>query len=93
MPKSNRVLSHRSVATSAGNHRDLRYELERALEQLCRYCPEDLRGTVAHEELVTLMPRVQEAIEDLEGIEKRRPLTEEELAQRHAIRLLLRRPR
>jgi hypothetical protein len=44
---------------------------------------------VAHEELVILMPRVQEAIEDLEEIEKRGPLTAEELAQRHVCKLLL----
>lgn len=85
--------THRSVSRSADDKNNLRSELERALEQLCRYCSEDLRGTVAHEKLVILMPRVQEAIEDLEEIEKRRPLTEEELAQRHAIRLLLSRPR
>lgn len=82
------LVSHRSASQSAESHSELRSELARTLEWLCRHCPEDVRGEAAHEELVGVRPRVQVAIETLEDIKKRRGLTEDELAWRRALTLL-----
>jgi hypothetical protein len=43
----------------------------------------------AHEELLELRPRVQEAIESLEHVKERRRLTEEGLAWRRVFKVLL----
>lgn len=83
------LVSHRSSSQSAEDHDELRSELSRTVEWLCRCCPEYLRGPAAHEELVGVRPRVQEAIETLEDTRKRRDLTEDELAWRRTLTLLL----
>jgi len=89
MRKVTVVLSHRSASTSAESQSDLLWKLERKVEWLCRRCPEEIRGTAAHEEMVELRPRVQEALEALDFIKERRRLTEEEKALQRALRLLL----
>ena len=83
------VLSHRSASTSAENQSDLLWELERRVAWLCRRCPEEIRATAAHEEMVELRPRVHEAIEGLDFIKERRRLSEEEKALQRALSLLL----
>ena len=83
------MLSRGSTSTSAESQSDLLSELERRVAWLCRRCPEEIRGTAAHEEMVELRPRVHEAIEELENIKERRRLTEEEKALQRALRLLL----
>jgi hypothetical protein len=83
------MLSRGSAPTSAESQSDLLSELERRVEWLCRRCPEEIRATAAHEEMVELRPRVQEAIEGLENIKERRRLTEEEKALQRALSLLL----
>ena len=83
------MLSRGSAPTSAESQSDLLSELERRVAWLCRRCPEEIRGTAAHEEMVELRPRVHEAIEGLDFIKERRPLSEEEKALQHALRLLL----
>jgi len=83
------MLSRGSASTSAESQSDLLSELERRVAWLCRRCPEEIRGTAAHEEMVELRPRVHEAIEELENIKERRRLTEEEKALQRALRLLL----
>ena len=82
-------MSHRSASQNAENQSELLNELAHRVEWLCRSCPDDLRGAAAHDELVNLRPRVQEAIEAPEDIKERRGLTEEELAWRRVFKLLL----
>jgi hypothetical protein len=83
------LVSHRPAPTSAEDHNELRSELSRTLEWLCRSCPEEVRAEAAHEELVEVSPRVQVAIEAIEDIKRRRRLTEDELAWRRTLTLLL----
>jgi flagella basal body P-ring formation protein FlgA len=59
------------------------------VERLSRRCPAHLVGAVARENLLELRPLLQDALAALEDIERRRNLTEEELALRHAFRMLL----
>lgn len=63
--------------------------VEQTVGRLCRDCPEYLLGVAAQDALMDLRPRVLEALEALEEIEKRRQLTEEELSQQHAFVTLL----
>lgn len=46
-------------------------------------------GAAAYDALVGLRPRVRGALDALEDIERLRHLTDEELARRHAFRMLL----
>jgi hypothetical protein len=82
-------MSHRAVSRRAESRSELLEELESTLEWLCRRCPEEVRGRAAHEELEEFRPRVQKAIEEFKEIQERRPLSEDELACRRALRLLL----
>lgn len=83
------LMSHRSASQSQVVQSELLEELTRRVEWLCRNCPEEMRGEAAREELERLMPRVRKAIEEVEYIKQLRRLTEEELAWRHALMLLL----
>ena len=83
------MLSRGSTSTSAESQSDLLSELERKVEWLCRRCPEEIRATAAHEEMVELRPRVHEAIEGLDFIKERRRLSEEEKALQRTLWLLL----
>ena len=83
------MLSHRPVPESTEGQRELRGELERAVVRLCRSYPEDQLGAAAHEEVMDLRARVQEAIQILENIREQRRLTEEELSWGHVLRSLL----
>ena len=59
------------------------------VKRLSRSCPPNLLGEAAREDLLALKPRVEEALEVLEDIERHRRLTEEELAQHYAFKMLL----
>jgi hypothetical protein len=84
------MLSQRSPSRSAESQsNELLNELVRNVEWICRRCPENLRGEVAHEELLQLRPRVQEALAALEDVEERRGLTEEEHVWQRVFKLLL----
>jgi hypothetical protein len=83
------LMSHRAVSRRAESRSELLEDLDSTLEWLCRRCPEEVRGRAAHEELVELRPRGQDAIEALEHIKEKRHLTEEETALRRAFRLLM----
>ena len=56
---------------------------------LSRDYPPHLIGQAAHDELQNMRPHLQEALESLADIETCRNLTEEEMARRHAFRMLL----
>lgn len=56
---------------------------------LSRSCPPNLLGEAAREDLLALKPRLEEALETLEDIKRRRSLTEEELDQHYAFKMLL----
>ena len=60
-----------------------------ALKRLSRDYPPSLLGEAAREDLLALKPRLEEAIEALEDIKRRRSLTEEELVQHSAFKMLL----
>ncbi len=59
------------------------------VETLKRLSQRDLPGEVAREDLLALKPHLKGALEALEGIKRRRSLTEEEFAQRRAFKMLL----
>ncbi len=56
---------------------------------LCRGRPPGSLGAAALDALIVLRPEVREALAALEEIERLRPLTDEELAQRRAFTTLL----
>jgi hypothetical protein len=51
--------------------------------------PPDQIAPAARETLVNLTPRLEEAIKALEDIERHRDLTDQELSQRYAFKMLL----
>ena len=59
------------------------------VNRLSRSCPPELLAAAAREDLLALKPRLEEALEALENIKRRRSLTEEELAQQYAFKMLL----
>ena len=61
----------------------------RTVVLLCKGCPPEALGPTAHDALAGMRPRVRGALVALEGIEGRRPLTEEEVARRRAFGMLL----
>jgi hypothetical protein len=63
--------------------------LQNTIERLTRGCPAHLIGEAAREDLLELAPRLEEALGALADIERRRDLTDEELALRHAFKMLL----
>jgi hypothetical protein len=56
---------------------------------LSRGCPPEILAEAAREDLLVLKPRLEEALETLEDIKRRRSLTEEELNQHYAFNMLL----
>ena len=56
---------------------------------LSRGCPPEILAEAAREDLLALKPHLEEALEALEDIKRRRSLTEEELNQHHAFKMLL----
>lgn len=82
------LVSHRPASQNAESNCDLLDDLARRVAWLCKYCPEQMRGRAAHEELVVLRPRVREAIEALDLIKERRPLSEDEREYRRAFKVL-----
>jgi hypothetical protein len=56
---------------------------------LSRSCPPSLLGEAAREDLLALKPRLEEALEALEGIKCRRSLTYKERSQHYAFKMLL----
>ena len=60
-----------------------------AVKRLSRTCPPSLLGEAAREDLLALKPRLEEALEALEDIKRRRSLTEEEINQHYAFKMLL----
>jgi hypothetical protein len=63
--------------------------LREKVRHLSRGCPPQLLGEAAYEVLLDLKPQLEDALEALAEIERRRGLTAEELAKRRAIRTLL----
>jgi len=63
--------------------------LQYTVERLSRRCPTHLIGTAAREDLLGLRPHLQDALAALEDIERRRDLTDEELARQRAFKMLL----
>jgi hypothetical protein len=63
--------------------------IRQTLMLLSRGCPPDLVGQTAHDALLDMRPHLQDALESLADIEKRRNLTEVEMARRHAFKMLL----
>ena len=56
---------------------------------LCKGCPPGTLGPAARDALAGMRPGVRWALGALKDIERGRPLTEEELAQRRAFAMLL----
>jgi hypothetical protein len=63
--------------------------LQVTVERLSRSCPPELLGEAAHDVLLDLKPYLEGALAALEDIERQRNLTDEELAQRRAFRIVL----
>jgi hypothetical protein len=63
--------------------------VSRAVLRLSRGCPAPARAAAAQEALADLKPLVHEALEALEAIEGRRPLTDQEHSRRHSFVTLL----
>jgi hypothetical protein len=63
--------------------------LQETVERLSRHCPPDLVGEAAHDDLLDLKPHFQDALTALADIERQRVLTDEELSQRRAFKMLL----
>ena len=87
---------HLSAPRSGEGSGDLERRVEAADELvrrtvvlLCKGCPPGAIGPAAHDALAGMRPRVRWALGALEGIEERRPLTDEELARRRAFAMLL----
>ena len=56
---------------------------------LSRSCPSEFLPEAAREDLLALKPHLQEALEALEEIQRRRNLTEKEHCQQYAFKMLL----
>jgi hypothetical protein len=63
--------------------------LQQTVELLSRRCPPHMLEAAARDDLVYLRPHLQEAIGAIADIERRRDLTDEELARRRAFKMLL----
>jgi hypothetical protein len=63
--------------------------LQQTVELLSRRCPPHMLEAAAHHDLVYLRPHLQEALGAIADIERRRDLTDEELARRRAFKMLL----
>lgn len=90
------MLHHRSMERTGAEQSELERKVEVAdellretVERLSRRCPPHLVGLVAHNDLLDLKPHLEEALAALEDIEAHRSLTDEELVQRRAFKMLL----
>jgi hypothetical protein len=88
------VASHSSVQTNSEGRSKRSVEaadalLQQTVELLSRRCPPHLLEAAAHDDLVYLRPHLEEALAAIVGIERWRPLTDEELARRRAFKMLL----
>jgi hypothetical protein len=63
--------------------------MKSTVEHLTRRCPAHLVGAAAREDLLELRPHLKDALAALEDIERRRDLTDEELARRRAFKMIL----
>ena len=63
--------------------------LQQTVELLSRRCPPHMLEEAAHDDLVYLSPHLENALGAIAEIERRRDLTEEELARRRAFKMLL----
>ena len=63
--------------------------LQQTVERLSRCCPAHLLEAAAQDVLLYLRPHLEEALAATVDIERRRPLTDEELACRRAFKMLL----
>jgi hypothetical protein len=63
--------------------------LQESVEHLSQLNAPHLVGVAARKELMYLRPHLQRAVEALEGIERRRGLTDRELNLQHAFKMLL----
>jgi hypothetical protein len=63
--------------------------LRETVQRLSRRCPPHLLEAAAHDDLVYLRPHLEEALAALVDIERRRSLTDEEVARQRAFKLLL----
>ena len=82
------------LSTRGGGDLERRVEaanqlMVRTVVLLCKGCPPGSLGTAARDALAGMRPRVREAMEALEDIEGLRSLTEDELARRRALAMLL----
>jgi hypothetical protein len=85
---------HHSAQTASERRSERRVEeadalVQQTVELLSRRCPPHLLEAAAHDDLVYLRPHLQEALGALVDIERRRDLTDEELARRRAFKMLL----
>jgi hypothetical protein len=88
------VASHSSVQTNSEGRSERSVEaadalLQQTVELLSRRSPPHLLEAAAHDDLVYLRPLLEGALAAIVNIERRRPLTDEELARRHAFKMLL----
>ena len=88
------MASHSSVQTKSEGRSERSVEaanalLQQTVELLSRRCPPHMLEEAAHDDLVYLRPHLQEALGALVDIERRRDLTDEELARRRAFKMLL----
>jgi hypothetical protein len=63
--------------------------LKDTVERLSRSCPTEFICEAAHDDLLYLRPHLEEALGALEDIQRQRDLTDGELAQRRAFRMVL----
>jgi hypothetical protein len=63
--------------------------LKDTVERLSRSCPTEFICEAAHDDLLYLRPYLEEALAALEDIQRQRDLTDGELAQRRAFRMVL----
>ncbi len=59
------------------------------VKHLSRNCPDSLLAEAVREDLLALRPHLQEALKALEDINRLRSLTQEELNQQYAFKMLL----
>jgi hypothetical protein len=96
MRRKRLMTSHRSGRRRNEDRGDLETRVEETdallqgkIEHLSRRCPPDLVGMAARADLLDLGPHLQDALAALADIERRRDLTDEELARRRAFKMLV----
>lgn len=63
--------------------------LRETVERLSRHYPTHSVGAAAHDSLVDLIPHLEEGLDALADIERRRDLTDQELSWQRAFRIIL----